>query len=148
MSTRGSKGIKLGKGIWKKVPSLVKKLSIKHIRSEVRASTTRLWKDQAKYKNSNESFTIDTAKLWNKVNSDMKNAETCIKAKSFIKTFCKTLETLKYIINFSPILNHARHGYPIIMHFNSYQILFSNNIIHDCNQNSHFFKAAMLTRSK
>ena len=59
---------------------------------EVRSSTTRQWKDQAKYKNSSESFNIDTAKLWNKADNEIKNAETISRAKSLIKKFCKSLE--------------------------------------------------------
>ena len=50
------------------------------------------WKDQAKYKNSSESFNIDTAKLWNKADNEIKNAETISRAKSLIKKFCKSLE--------------------------------------------------------
>ena len=37
----------------------------------VRDSTTRLWKEHGKYKNSRESFCIDAAKLWNQVSSDI-----------------------------------------------------------------------------
>ena len=59
---------------------------------EVRSTTTRQWKDHAKYKHSSESFCIDTAKLWNKADNDIKNAETLSKAKTLIKKFCKTLE--------------------------------------------------------
>ena len=58
----------------------------------VRDSTTRQWKEDAKYKNSRESFCIDTAKLWNKVHLDIKNAENINIAKTKIKAFCKTLE--------------------------------------------------------
>ena len=59
----------------------------------VRESTIRHWKEHAKYKNSRESFNIDTAKLWNQVHSDIKNADNINIAKSRIKKFCRTLET-------------------------------------------------------
>ena len=58
----------------------------------VRETTTRHWKDYAKLKNSRESFNIDTAKLWNQVNSDIKSAENINIAKSRIKKYCRTLE--------------------------------------------------------
>ena len=58
----------------------------------VRETTTRHWKDYAKLKNSRESFNIDTAKLWNQVNSDIKSAENINIAKSKIKKYCRTLE--------------------------------------------------------
>ena len=58
----------------------------------VRESTTRQWKENAKFKNSRESFCIDTGKLWNKVHLDIKNAENINIAKSKIKKFCRTLE--------------------------------------------------------
>ena len=58
----------------------------------VRESTTRQWKENAKFKSSRESFCIDTGKLWNKVHLDIKNAENINIAKSKIKKFCRTLE--------------------------------------------------------
>ena len=58
----------------------------------VRYSTIRHWKEHAKLKNSRESFTIDTAKLWNQVQLDIKNAESIGIAKARIKIFCRTLE--------------------------------------------------------
>ena len=58
----------------------------------VRDTTTRHWKDHAKFKNSRESFNIDTAKLWNLVHKDIKSAETLNSAKTRIKIFCKSLE--------------------------------------------------------
>ena len=57
----------------------------------VRGSTTRQWKEHAKYKNSRENFNIDTARLWNLANNDIKNADTLKIAKTKIKNFCKTL---------------------------------------------------------
>ena len=57
----------------------------------VRGSTTRQWKEHAKYKNSRENFNIDTARLWNLANNDIKNADTLKTAKTKIKNFCKTL---------------------------------------------------------
>ena len=38
----------------------------------VRESTQREWKEHTKYKVSSESFTIDTAKLWNKADPSIK----------------------------------------------------------------------------
>ena len=52
---------------------------------EVRTTTTRQWKDPAKYKNSSESINIDTVKLWNKADNEIKNAETLNRAKTLIK---------------------------------------------------------------
>ena len=58
----------------------------------VRETTTRHWKEHAKFKHSRESFNIDTAKLWNQVHKDIKSAESLNIAKAKIKLFCKTLE--------------------------------------------------------
>ena len=58
----------------------------------VRESSIRHWKEHAKFKNSRESFSIDTAKLWNQVHSDVKNAENINIAKTKIKKFCRTLK--------------------------------------------------------
>ena len=44
------------------------------------------------FKVSSESFTIDTARLWNKVNPNIKAARTLGSAKNLIKNYCKTLE--------------------------------------------------------
>ena len=58
----------------------------------VRESSQREWKEHSKFKVSSESFTIDTARLWNKVNPNIKAAQTLGSAKNLIKNYCKTLE--------------------------------------------------------
>ena len=50
----------------------------------VRDTTTRQWKDHAKYKCSRESFNIDTAKLWNQADTAIKSAESLSRAKTLI----------------------------------------------------------------
>ena len=57
-----------------------------------RESTQRDWKEHSKFKVSSESFTIDTARLWTKVNPNIKAAQTLGSAKNLIKNYCKTLE--------------------------------------------------------
>ena len=59
---------------------------------EVRDTTQREWKEHSKYKIASESFTIDTAKLWNQADHNIRTAKTLGFAKSLIKEFCKTLE--------------------------------------------------------
>ena len=58
----------------------------------MRQNTTKLWKDSAKSKAANESFSIDTARLWNNASSEIKNAPTLGRAKSGIKKYCKNIE--------------------------------------------------------
>ena len=50
----------------------------------VRDTTTRQWKDHAKYKCSRESFNIDTAKLWNRADTAIKSAKSLSRAKTLI----------------------------------------------------------------
>ena len=57
----------------------------------VRETSTKQWKENAKYKNSRESFYIDTGKLWNSAPMEIKNAENISIAKTKIKTFCRSL---------------------------------------------------------
>ena len=57
----------------------------------VRETSTIQWKENAKYKNSRESFCIDTGKLWNQAPMDIKNAESISIAKTKIKTYCRSL---------------------------------------------------------
>ena len=59
---------------------------------EVRDTTQREWKEHSKYKAASEIFTIDTARLWNKVDPEIKAAQSLGIAKSIIKKYCKTLE--------------------------------------------------------
>ena len=58
----------------------------------VRESTNREWKEHFKYKVASESFTIDTAKLWNHVDTSIKEALSLGIAKSSIKKYCRTLK--------------------------------------------------------
>ena len=67
---------------------------------EVRASTQREWKEHAKYKAASESFTIDTAKLWNKVDPKIKAAQSLGNAKSLIKKIFQNFGNLSYTFNF------------------------------------------------
>ena len=59
---------------------------------EARNTTQREWKEHSKHKASSESFTVDTARLWNKVDTEIKTAQSLGIAKSLIKKYCKTLE--------------------------------------------------------
>ena len=56
------------------------------------SNSEKLWKDTARTKAGAESFSIDSAKLWNTIPDDIKNAPTIGIAKHAIKKFCKTLE--------------------------------------------------------
>ena len=58
----------------------------------LRPNSVKIWKDSAKSKAGSESFCIDTAKLWNNISPDIKNATSLGIAKSAIKKFTKTLE--------------------------------------------------------
>ena len=57
----------------------------------MRASTQIEWKEHEKYNAASESFTIDTAKLWNKVDPKIKAAQSLGIAKSLIKKYSRTL---------------------------------------------------------
>ena len=59
---------------------------------EARNTTQREWKEHSKHKASSESFTVDTARLWNKVDTEIKTAQSLGIVKSLIKKYCKTLE--------------------------------------------------------
>ena len=59
---------------------------------QLRPNSEKLWKDTARTKAGTESFSIDSAKLWNTIPDDIKNAPTIGIAKHAIKKFCKTLE--------------------------------------------------------
>ena len=58
----------------------------------VRPNTTKLWKDHAKTKAASESFSIDSAKLWNNAQAEITGALTLYGATREIKKYCKTLE--------------------------------------------------------
>ena len=54
------------------------------------------WKEHAKLKISRESFNIDTAKLWNQVQPEIKNAESIGLAKARIKKLNNFAELWKF----------------------------------------------------
>ena len=58
----------------------------------LRPSSIKLWKDTAKTKAGVNSFSIDTAKVWNNCPEVIKTAKTIGIAKSAIKKYCKSLE--------------------------------------------------------
>ena len=58
----------------------------------LRPGSIKLWKDNARTKTGSESFSIDTAKLWNNSPEVIKNATTIGMAKNAIKNYCKSLE--------------------------------------------------------
>ena len=58
----------------------------------LRPSLTKLWKDTAKTKSVKNSFSIDTAKIWNNCPEVIKTAKSVGIAKSEIKKHCKSLE--------------------------------------------------------
>ena len=58
----------------------------------LRPSSIKIWKDTAKTKVGSESFSIDTAKLWNNCPEIVKNAITIGIAKNAIKNYYKSLE--------------------------------------------------------
>ena len=57
----------------------------------VRTTTTKNWKDVAKLKCAQESFTIDTARLWNRAPLAITNATSLQTAKNCIKRHCKEM---------------------------------------------------------
>ena len=58
----------------------------------LRPTSIKLWKDSAKTKTGSNSFSIDTAKLWNSCPDVIKHAKSLGIAKSEIKKHCKTFE--------------------------------------------------------
>ena len=61
----------------------------------IRPSSIKLWKDIAKLICAQESFTIDTARLWNRVPTTISSAQSLQIAKTSIK---KTLQRNGYLI--------------------------------------------------
>ena len=59
---------------------------------EVRATTTKKWKDHAKTKAARESMSIDCARLWNFAPPEVTNAVNLAAAKREIKKLSRTLE--------------------------------------------------------
>ena len=58
----------------------------------LRPSSTKLWKDNARTKIGSNSFSIDTAKLWNECPEEKKTACSIGIAKKAIKKYCATFE--------------------------------------------------------
>ena len=58
---------------------------------ELRPSSVKLWKDDAKSVAAKVSFSRDTAKLWNNASEGIKNAISLNTAKKEIKSFCRLL---------------------------------------------------------
>ena len=57
----------------------------------IRPSSIKVWKDDAKSKAASESVSRDTAKLWNNAPIALKNAPNLSCAKREIKKYCKSL---------------------------------------------------------
>ena len=57
----------------------------------MRATTTRLWNQDAKSRAEKESFSRNAAKLWNAAPTEITNTKTIYIAKKAIKTHCKLL---------------------------------------------------------
>ena len=55
----------------------------------MRPNTTKIWKDTAKSKAASESFSIDTAKVWNNAPAEIKNALTLGREKVKLKNSAK-----------------------------------------------------------
>ena len=60
----------------------------------VRSSTRKLWKDDATSTAAKISFSRDTAKLWKKAPSPIKNAPNLYSAKKEIKKHCSLFKIL------------------------------------------------------
>ena len=60
-------------------------------RSDSTKLPTKNWKDVAKLKCAQESFTIDTARLWNRAPLAITNATSLQTAKNCIKRHCKEM---------------------------------------------------------
>ena len=61
------------------------------IQQLLRNKTNRVFNDSCRLKNSESSFHIDAARVWNAAPESVQNALTLSIAKSKIKIFCKTL---------------------------------------------------------
>ena len=57
----------------------------------IRPTSVKQWKDNAKLKCAQESFTIDAGRLWNQAPQDIKVAETLRIAKTSIKKWCSQM---------------------------------------------------------
>ena len=58
---------------------------------ELRPSSTRLWREDGKTNAARESFTRNTAKIWNRAPIAVKEALTLAHAKKMVKNYCKTM---------------------------------------------------------
>ena len=58
----------------------------------LRPSSLKIWKDSAKSKSGTNSFSIDTAKIWNNCPEVIKQARSVGIAKSEIKKHCKSFQ--------------------------------------------------------
>ena len=58
----------------------------------LRPNSIKVWKDTTKSKTGGESFCFDTAKLWNNISHEIKNASSIGIARNAIKKFAKTIE--------------------------------------------------------
>ena len=59
---------------------------------QLRPTSIKRWKDTAKTKTGTNSFSIDTAKIWNNCPEAIKQAKSIGIAKSEIKKYCKSFE--------------------------------------------------------
>ena len=63
-----------------------------HMLTWLQKAMIKIWKDSAKSKTGTNSFSIDTAKLWNNCPEVIKLATSIGIAKSEIKKHCKTFQ--------------------------------------------------------
>ena len=70
---------------------------------ELRPSSIKIWKDEAKSMAAKVSFSRDTAKLWNNAPEVIKSAQSLNIAKKEIKKFCSLLPLLVTECNFNYI---------------------------------------------
>ena len=57
----------------------------------LRPTSTRMWKEDAKTQQGRDSFCRDTARLWTNAHQSINSATLLLSAKSLIKKHCKTL---------------------------------------------------------
>ena len=75
------------------------KESVSHTDRILRPNSIKVWKDTTKSKTGGESFCFDTAKLWNNISHEIKNASSIGIARNAIKKFAKTIEIWRTISN-------------------------------------------------
>ena len=59
--------------------------------TELRTTSVRLWREDGKTSAARESFTRNSAKIWNQAPRAIKEAMTLYQAKKCVKDYCKTL---------------------------------------------------------